>query len=164
MDERPQDRRITDFRQHAWEYFHYHASQRLTTFHFYIIICSIVATGYLTAIKDSNTKPLGIILGLLLPFLSFIFWKLDTRNKQMIKNAEAAIRHLEAESALEDVPEKPHVLKVFTFEEAQSRRLREQNSVWPWKRHYTYSRCFGCVFIVLGFLGLMGAVYAATIW
>ena len=29
---------VMGFRQQAWEYFHYHAGQRLTTFNFYIII------------------------------------------------------------------------------------------------------------------------------
>jgi hypothetical protein len=162
MDEQGKIKGINDFRQYAWDYFHYHASQRLTTFNFYIIICTLGATGYVAAIKEERTEPFGIFMGLLLIVLSFIFWKLDLRNKQLIENAEDALKHLESETVLQETPESPHVLKIFTYEEAQTNRAKKKpKSFRLWKPHYSYSNCFNVIFFVFGALGLLAALYAA---
>ncbi|UCG46475.1 MAG: hypothetical protein JSU94_13330 [Phycisphaerales bacterium] len=157
---KPQD--MKDFRQYAWDYFHYHAKQRLTTFNFYIIICSILATGYFTALRDSATTGFGSIVGALLSFLSFIFWKLDIRNRQMIENVVEALKHIEADAPLDDNSGTPHILKLFLYEEAQTKRAKESNGLWPWNRHYTYGRCFNLVFLVFGILGILGCLYGAA--
>ena len=81
-------------RQYIWNYFQVHASQRLTTFHFYILISTVITTGFLIVI--TNTPILALILSIMLILLSSIFWKLDTRNKQLIRNAEAGLKHLES--------------------------------------------------------------------
>ena len=153
-----------DMRQYVWNYFQSHASQRLTTFNFYIVICTVAATGYLTAMQENKMPVLGIVLGFLLSFLSFIFWKLDCRNKQMIKNAEEALMYLENQFETEDNSGNPHVVRIFTYEKAQTERIREIRSVWPWKNHFSYSRCLNSVFAVFGILGGLAALYAATVF
>lgn len=159
MPEQTKYEGIKDFHQYAWDYFQYHSRQRLTTFNFYIIICSIVATGYMTALKETRTAPLGFIFGLLISFLSFIFWKLDLRNKQMIKNVEEALKHLESETPFQDSSESPHVLKIFLYEEAKTNIAEKRRSFWPWNTPYSYSRCFNLVFFVFGALGMLAAIY-----
>ena len=83
--------KFVERRKYAWGYFQYHASQRLTTFHFYIVICTLIGAAYCTVIKADGVPGVGMVLGLLLCFVSFIFWRLDRRNKQMIDNVQKAL-------------------------------------------------------------------------
>ena len=85
--------RDIELRQQAWDYFEMHGNQRLTTFNFYIVISSVVATALFTVLTSSAPR-IGWLLGGLLVFFSFIFWKLDSRNAELIKGAEAALKYL----------------------------------------------------------------------
>jgi len=152
-----------DMRLYAWDYFQIHASQRLTTFNFYLIISTVIGTGYFMSLKEGIISPIGIILGLLLSFLSFIFWKLDVRNRQMIKNAEDALKYLERQLNLKKNDSEPHILQIFCYEEYQIKNSKQSKSFWPWRTYYSYSACFNLVFIIVGFLGFVGAIYSMTI-
>ena len=91
------------------------AGQRLTTFNFYIAISSLLSTGLVASFKTDIDFPyLGIVFGLLLILFSFIFWKLDQRNGDLIKGAEATLKFFEAKSTLEDEADIPHVAKRFS--------------------------------------------------
>ncbi len=109
-------------RQYIWNYFQVHASQRLTTFNFYILISTVIATGYLIVIRDMSL--LAMILGIILILLSFIFWKLDTRNKQLIRNAEDALKYLESKDKINDEKSRPHILNIFNYEQMQTDELK----------------------------------------
>lgn len=154
---------ITDLGRYAWDYFHYHAGQRLTTFNFYIIICSLVITGYITAIKDAKTVPFGIVVGLLLPLVSFVFWQLDRRNKEMIKNAEEALKSIEKNTIIPNAAEDPPVQHIFRYEEVKTASARRNSSCWPWAWRLSYSKCFNAVFATLATIGLAGAIYVAAL-
>ncbi len=70
-------------RKQAWDYFAMHSNQRLTTFNFYIIISSVIMSALFTTLQDNYQVPrVGLALGVLLSFFSFIFWTVDNRNKQ----------------------------------------------------------------------------------
>jgi len=132
---------MSDQRQYVWNYFQLHASQRLTTFKFYITISSIISTGYV-AIVGTNVIPiLAILFGFILSLLSFIFCKLDSRNKQLIKNAEEALKYLESiHDSSNGIPTNKNVasvLKIFTYEEEQTNRMKKDKSFWPWRNVYS---------------------------
>ena len=154
---------INDQRQYVWNYFQLHASQRLITFNFYIVISTAIAAGYIVALGVSSIPVLAIMLGFTISLLSFIFWKLDVRNKLLTKNAEEALKYLEALTYTLGDKNESNVLKIFTYEEEQTNRLKMNKSFWPWKNHYSYSKCFNIVFGVFGILGLLGMVYAIVI-
>jgi len=81
-----------ELREQAWSYFVIHAEQRLKTFHFYLIFSTLIAGGVVTLLKNEESCLKGVAtVSFLLPFISFIFWKLDIRNKQFIKHAEEAM-------------------------------------------------------------------------
>ena len=156
---------ITDFAQYAWEYFRYHARQRLTTFNFYIIICSLVATGYVAAVKNSETTPRGVVLGALLAFLSFVFWQLDRRNKELIHNSEDALKLIERDTPVPDADEDPPLQHIFRYEEKKTECTNSDLLCWPWAWRLSYSQCFGLVSLSFGLLGSAGTVYAiALMW
>ena len=152
-----------DFRKHTWEYFHIHASQRLTTFNFYIVISALLTSGLVATFRNEvKFHEIGIFLGLMLPFISFVFCKLDMRNRQLIQNAEAALKYLESQYDLSNFEVstngKPHILKLFSYEEHQTNIRKRIRSYCPWKNHFSYRRCFQWVFIAFCFAGIFGAI------
>lgn len=145
MDENERDQ----IRDHAWKYFQLHADQRIKTFNFYLILCALI-TGALTAIlKNASDIRVGIPLAFMLPFLSFIFWKLDLRNKQLIGHGEEALKYIENQYAVDDEDDKPHILKIFNREEKITKRLKGNTFF------LTYSACFHLVFLTFGFGGIV---------
>jgi hypothetical protein len=148
-----------DLRKQAWDFFQMQAGQRLTTFNFYIAIASLLSTGLAASFKFDVDIPLvGVVLGLFLVFFSFIFWKLDQRNRALIKGAERTLMHFEGRSGLPDVDGMPHVAKRFTFEHAETQAKRARRSWRCWRSEYSYYECFKAVFGAFAIVGLAGAL------
>ncbi|MBA7657512.1 hypothetical protein ES703_65450 [subsurface metagenome] len=154
------DRHEGDIRQYLWKYFQLHSSQRLTTFNFYIGISAVITTGYVLALKEGITPIVAVVLGLVLSLLSFIFWKLDERNKLMIKNAEEGLKYLEHQAGIQEDSDMAHILNIFTYEETETKKLKEAKSTWFWRKHFSYANCFNMVFALFGILGLLGVISA----
>jgi hypothetical protein len=112
-----------ELRKQAWDFFQMQAGQRLTTINFYVAISSLLSTGLAASFKaDIDLPHLGIAFGLLLILFSFIFWKLDRRNRDLIQGAEASLIFFESKSSLENKEGVPHVAKRFTREEFDTNR------------------------------------------
>lgn len=145
MDEKKREELL----DHAWKYFSLHAEQRLKTFNFYLIICTVVAGGVLALIKDAKEPRIAIPLSLLLPFFSVVFWKLDTRNRQLIDHGQDALKFFENDLALASQEREPQVIQIL---------LREKN-ITDRDRPWTYRRCFNAVFWMFGVSGVVAAIY-----
>lgn len=147
-----------ELRKQSWDFFQMQAGQRLTTFNFYIAISSLLSTGLAASFKPDICAPfLGIAFGLLLILFSFVFWKLDNRNRDLIKGAEASLKYFESVSSLEDERGKPHIAKRFIREEFDTSEKKKHRSWWRlWRNHYSYSECFSAVFMIFGIIGLVG--------
>ena len=90
-----------DLRKQAWDFFQMQASQRLTTFNFYIALSSLLSGGLAANLKaQDGIQFVSILLGLLLVLFSFVFWKLDQRNRDLIKSAEDALKFFESKRKL----------------------------------------------------------------
>ena len=72
---------------HAWDHFSYHANQRLVTFRFYLIIAAILIGAYLKLMSDGAIVVSSVIAGVGVVF-SYVFLRLDFRNKDLIKLSE----------------------------------------------------------------------------
>ena len=143
-------------RNYAWNYFQYHASQRLTTFNFYIIISTLVATGYFLALRFFPI--LSVVFGILIILFSFVFWKLDRRNKQLIRNSENALKYIEGNDFIGEKESRPHILNIFSYEEKQTIELKKKESFWPWSRLLSYSTCFNIIFIAFSVIGFIAII------
>jgi hypothetical protein len=154
-----------DLRKQAWDFFQMQASQRLTTFNFYIAVSSLLCTGLAASFKeDFNIPCLGIVFGCLLILFSFIFWKLDLRNVDLIEGAEDTLKFFETESELKDAEDVPHVAKKFLREEHNTNLKRSKNPRYFWKKYLTYSDCFRYVFIIFGIAGILGIISSIIIF
>ncbi len=96
------------FCENAWRHFAIHAEQRLKMFQFYITISTALLGGGVLLIRTGQNA-----FGLLLPsffasFFSFVFWKLEIRTRNLVKNAEDAIKYLDQSDVPDvDVPRRP---------------------------------------------------------
>src|SRR5712672_1931206 len=79
---------------YTWNWFAYHASQRLQAFNFFLLILAALATGYLTAL-DKDYGLLQIAIGVAGILISFAFLALDFRNEQLVTDGRHALRQLE---------------------------------------------------------------------
>ncbi len=138
----------------VWAYFDRHAEQRLKSFNFYLIICAAVSAGILAFARAPQSIVGAGPQFLLLSFFSFVFWRLDGRNRQLVEHSEEGLKLLEDELDLADEADGiPHRLKVFRREESDSSKRRGLSA-------FTYTVCFNCTFCLFGCLGLvMGALW-----
>lgn len=82
--------------EHAWRYFELHANQRISIFNYFVVISGAVSAGIAATWQGSqHFSIVGIVLGLLLSVVSFVFWKLDQRVSFLIKHAESALAEVE---------------------------------------------------------------------
>jgi len=143
------------FRDYAWNYFELHAEQRLKAFQFYISLSTAVIAGFLLLLRYGQAHKWVALLGLLLAFLSFVFWKLDIRTKGLVKNAEEALKFLDAQHALADIGELPHPLRIFARDDKLN-KAKDHKAIWS--GHFTYSRCFGWVFTMFAIAGVLACI------
>lgn len=79
--------------KYAWDWFKYHANQRLTAFHFFLIILSAIIIGYANTIEKMPIISFGIsMLGIVVPF---VFYVLDIRNEELVNCGRHALDELE---------------------------------------------------------------------
>lgn len=89
MDEKTR----SELRVYAWNYFSLHATQRLTTFNFYLVISTLLLAGLGAAFKkDYGNHGMAIPIGVVISIISIVFHKLDERNRMLVDNAERALR------------------------------------------------------------------------
>lgn len=153
----PEDRK--EARQYAWQYFSLHADQRMRLFNFFLLLSGLLM-GALSAVKQITPGTnLAVLLPLIQTFSSFIFWRLDERSRTLIKNAEIAIKYLDALWGLEsDESGEPHVLCLFARDNFRTGQLKNR---W-WAKYFvpvSYSRSFKLTYIVVGGLGMVLAAW-----
>lgn len=79
---------------YAWNWFSYHANQRLMAFHYFLIIVGILATGYVTCL-DKRLYLMQVVIGLAGVLVSIAFLALDIRNTVLVDDGRDALRKLE---------------------------------------------------------------------
>ncbi len=145
-----------DMLDYAWKYFALHADQRIKTFNSFLVLCTLVTGGLIAVLKDADDPSFATPLALLLPFLSFVFWKLDQRSRQLVHHAEAALKRLESTCFdVSDDPDGPNVLKVFSREESVTATLKARRNWNPFTKFFSYSTCFRAVFLAFGIAGII---------
>lgn len=82
--------------KYAWDWFSYHATQRLNAFHFFLIITGFVIVGYSKSIELGQKGAwFGFLLGLFGALTSIAFWFLDIRNEELVNCGRQALDELE---------------------------------------------------------------------
>lgn len=135
--------------EHAWRYFELHAGHRMSLFNFFTALASINLAGLgATFLATRTFSAVGILLGLALALLSFVFWKLDQRVSFLVKHSEQVLATFE-----------PIVLSpggcLFSEEPAKTAHPDNQQG---WRGIWTYGRAFRVTFFAMAAIGLSGSL------
>jgi hypothetical protein len=79
---------------YAWNWFQYHAGQRMNVFRFYFVVLAVLGAGYLKAL-DSSTPIAALIFAGISIALSFLFYRADVRSQDLIKISERYLKRSE---------------------------------------------------------------------
>lgn len=142
----------------TWKYFQQHAQQRISYFNFFVIFSTILTTGLVSTFQKAFGVPyLGVAIGVIQVFLSFMFWKIDQRNKFLTKHAEEIIKSIESKSELgSDL--------VFTAEETKSAQQFELDKKANFlKRLITHGRSYEIIYFFFCAWGIAGIVISSMV-
>lgn len=139
------------FRPYAMKYFQIHAEQRLKGFQFFVTLATAIGGALMYSLNQSVVGwwPMG--LGLILSFLSVVFWMLDIRTRNLVKNGEDALKYLDAQWNLLDKNQKPHSVALFARDEYSRRKHTGFSKIVG---YISYRICFQLVFGVFFFIGV----------
>jgi hypothetical protein len=127
---------------HAWNWFEYHATQRMTMLRFYLMAAGGVAAG-VGVLLAANENFLAAIVSMVGMLTSFSFKRLDKRVSDLVKFGEDAL--------------KSEQLKMSTELKSQAWQICELAGVIPrGARFYTYGQNFRFLF------GILMASFALT--
>lgn len=140
----------SEIRNHAWAYFSLHAQQRMSVFQFFVTIEIALFGGVFFAVQSNlpGYRPFALI-GLIITLLAFVFWKIDQRTRQLIKNAEQSL--IDVENYL---LKKASITSALPF--SLDPQLVKGLKAVPLKSgRLTYSQSFGVLYLGCGILGLL---------
>ncbi|MEQ8364029.1 MAG: hypothetical protein RH948_14250 [Cyclobacteriaceae bacterium] len=137
----------------AWKYFQQHAQQRVQHFNFFITLSAILSTGLLTTFQSDLQAPLvGIGIGLIQAQVSFIFYKIDNRNRFLTKLSENVLKRLELDTI-------GNAYKLFTEEEKITLLLNKSDkSRMFFNRQFGHGQLYRIVFITFFIVGISGSI------
>ncbi len=124
------------------------SEQRLKIFNFFVVLSSVISGATLTIAKEPPNLSYASPLGFLLAFFAFIFWKLDQRNKELIKHGENALKEIELYSKSNG--ESTLWVNLFLSEEKNTSDKRGSSNKLLRFFYCSYSKCFNWVFLVFG--------------
>ena len=151
--------------EYSWNYFHFHAAQRISVFNFFVVLAGLMLGGlFSTFHQDFRMPALGSVLGFGLVFVSFVFSKLDGRAKFLIKNVEGSLAELESHFPTAGGANKPHVTQLIKWELTKTQELRNSQMRWAPFSQYSYSQSFKLLFIGVGLIGLSGGIMSLITW
>lgn len=140
----------------AWKHFQQHAQQRILYFNYFVVFSTILTTGLVTTFQANfQGRFLGVGLGVIQAFLSYVFWKIDDRNRFITKHSESIIREIETTNT--------NKYNLFTREETLTlEQFESDKSKWFWDRQITHGKSYKIIFLSFFFIGLIGSVVSLT--
>jgi hypothetical protein len=138
--------------EYAWNWFCYHAGQRMTVFRFFFLVIGVIAVGYHQTLGSAPHVAFAFsVLGTL---LSLLFWRLDLRTRELIRIGENLLLELEPRFSNQAK------IKVALVEQARTKASPHQSAPLP-RILYSYGQVFSTIFGILLFSSILSAVYAA---
>ncbi len=145
----------------SFKHFLQHAQQRVQHFNYFIIFSSILTTATIATFQSNfQAHYLGIGLGIIQIFLSFVFSKLDDRNRFLIKHAENVIKNIEQDY----VKANSQCYSLFTSEEIETVKEKDKNI----GRHFfvrpmSHKKSYNLIYSAFGLIGLTAIIISAII-
>src|SRR5262245_44683060 len=84
-------------REHAWNWFALHATQRMQAFNFFVVATTFLIAAYASLLKEKPAA--ATVLAFVGAWLAFWFNRLDARSRQLVEAGEDALRVSQARLA-----------------------------------------------------------------
>jgi hypothetical protein len=133
---------LSDAQQYAWNSFEYHAKQRMDVFRFYLILVGLVFVGAFRTIEEEHSG-IAILILFFLIFITFIFYRLDIRGKELVKISEEYLKY--SESAMSKKLSNPSIA-IISLADQQSSEIKT-NGKWYEKNFYSFSQLFHAIYL-----------------
>lgn len=149
----------SEIRNHVWAYFALHAQQRMSAFQFFITLdTALFGAIFLIVQFAKESASVFSVLGLLITLFSFVFWKIDQRTRDLIKNSEISL--LSVENYLRKSANFPIGSLPFELDNQLNGSMKAL-PLLPGR--LSYSKCFGTVFLVSALAGIGTFFWLLTI-
>ena len=146
-------------RNYAWSYFSLHADQRLRGFSFFLALAGLFLGAYPAIKQIAPVTELVAFLPLTLAVIAFVFWRLERRTRQLVRNAEDAIKYLDDGWGVDQRrKDEPHCLQIVARDDHRMGILKKKwwaKTVVP----VSYSDCFNLAYLIIGGLGLVLGIW-----
>lgn len=146
--------KLKNAHEYAWQWFAYHATQRMNSFNFFFVLEAALTAAYLAAVSASYYL-LAVAFAVMLFVTAMMFWRLDLRNLELIKIGEAYLKKSEAEMA-EYVGKEIRILTI------AENRDSEFAPKWFPKLLSSYRQIFQAIFCAVATFACFAIIYA--IW
>jgi len=148
----------------AWKYFQQHAEQRIKYFNFFVLFSSLLVTAFVASLEKEFAYPvIGIVVGILQICVTFVFWKIDERNKFLTRIGEDAIKEIEKNYPVGESGEGPIATQIFTLEQQRTDKLRDSEKQKCFLfRQMSHSKCYLLIYTLFGIVGVLvflGSIY-----
>jgi hypothetical protein len=135
------DERLEIAQDYAWNWFSYHAAQRMTVFRFFFLVMGVITVGYYQTFDD---KPyIAMVLSVLAIFFCAAFYRLDQRTTELIKIGEALLKETESQFAKWGLKNTKLVAR------ADTKEAPFVTAAFP-RFFYSYGQVFPKIFLILG--------------
>lgn len=139
---------------HAWNWFAHHAEQRMTALRFYLLIIGIFAVGYYQTLNNGHYL-LAAGFSALSCCFSVLFWRLDTRTRELIKVGEDLLSQTETEMT------KLSAIQVTIVTDVEGRSSKHATRLFP-KFLYSYGQVFSAIFLLSFLFSMCTAIYSLS--
>jgi hypothetical protein len=127
--------------EYGFKWFEYHATQRMTSFNFFLLIYSGLSAAESFLLRE-KIHPGSLLISISLILMSIIFWQLDVRSRQLIDIGELIVSRSWPQCGLDEALD-PIALAAAK----RSEGLR-------------FKQLFGAVFVLGGLAGIGMFIYA----
>jgi hypothetical protein len=136
---------------YGWNWFSYHAAQRMTVFRFFFLLIGGLSVGFYQTLPKSPT--IAFVFSILAFLLSILFWRLDLRTRELIRIGEDLLKESEAQfNKLVDI-------KVDIVKLATGRNSVHAVRLIP-SLFYSYAQIFSAVFLLMVGSSALAALYS----
>lgn len=144
--------------RYAWDWFSYHARQRLTAFNFFLIVMGAVVVGYAQAVTN-GLPAIAATLGLTGAFVALAFWAMDVRNEELVNCGRVALDEVERELKLSIRFDDEHRIRL---DAAMPGRVGKRLHQGLNPRWFTHRRWLRTVITFMGVLSMVAGISAAA--
>jgi len=147
-----QEDKIKTINDYAWNWFSYHAAQRMTVFRFYFLIFGVLSIGYYQTILTN--APLAAGFSALAVLSSILFWRIDLRTRELIKIGEDLLLDVERKLTAWKIAKVALVASAQTKKSAHAAMFSQ--------KLYSYGQVFNALFFTMTIFSIVTLICAAV--